>query len=154
MSTDYNSNDWVWQLLSNRSAQSTLTVSPIVVQILGADSAVLFALMLSYWFDNGQSWFPKPIKEWSAELGMSEEIVRRILRGSRRVPNKTSLEEFGVDMQVKQHNGTPTLHYNINWDRIAEFMSQHDDLVDKIVKDEIRRQYGQQAVNQFRSDKS
>jgi len=109
-----------------------IMVSQALVIILGADAAIIMSQIL-YWSSrkNG-GWFYKSDADWQAELGFGRHVVRRCIHGSKDAPNKIALKDFGVDVQVRKANNTPTTYYRVNYDKLERSLaSYHDILVER-----------------------
>ena len=112
----------VLALLGEGYGDKTLVLCPTVfVRLLHGDhkAAILLSQIL-YWSDrtkDADGWFYKSYADWTAETGLSEAQVRRIVNGDPRVQSpQLTLRDLGIETLLRKvkHTGAPTLHYRIN----------------------------------------
>lgn len=149
MSNNSTMYDRATQVIVSHHPIDGLTVSPLLIRILGSSSAVIFAMLLRYAAQNYDGWFAKSHRELADELGLSVAVVRRCIHGHPNAPHKITLNEFGVDVMVAKRNGAPTTHYRINRERINKFMMDYDDAINEVNKDNVRRVWGEKYVQQM-----
>ena len=86
----------------------------------GDHKAAILLSQILYWSDrtkDADGWFYKSYADWTAETGLSEAQVRRIVNGDPRVHSpQLTLRDLGVETLLRKvkHTGAPTLHYRIN----------------------------------------
>ncbi len=97
----------VFLLIKELTGQGNiLTIPRLFIEITGDVNSALLLSQLIYWQDkkNGE-WVYKSYKEWTAEIGLSEKVVRRASK---------NLQEKGlIETKLKRANGSPTLHYKL-----------------------------------------
>src|SRR5699024_1992151 len=78
-------------------------------------SSDLFLNQLIFWSDKTKrrdGFFYKTYAEWEDELFLSEYQVRR---------SSKNLRDLGlIETEVKRANGSPTVHYKVNMDKLSE----------------------------------
>ena len=86
-------------------------------------TALIFSQML-YWASKMKfQWFYKSDQDWCDELHLSRNVVRRVIHGDSRSANGgITLQDLGVEIEVRQANGAPTKHYRINFDVLAKHL--------------------------------
>ena len=92
-----------------------ITVPRVYLEMLGDFNTAAFLNQLIFWSDKTKrkdGYFYKTYTEWNEELLLSEYQVRRSAK---------ILKEKGfIDTKLKKANGSPTLHYKVNMDKLSE----------------------------------
>ena len=92
-----------------------ITVPRVYLEMLGDFNTAAFLNQLIFWSDKtkrSDGYFYKTYTEWNDELLLSEYQVRRSAK---------LLKEKGfIDTKLKKANGSPTLHYKVNMDKLSE----------------------------------
>ena len=92
-----------------------ITVPRVYLEMLGDFNTAAFLNQLIFWSDKTKrtdGYFYKTYTEWNEELLLSEYQVRRSAK---------ILKENGfIDTKLKKANGSPTLHYKVNMDKLSE----------------------------------
>ena len=92
-----------------------ITVPRVYLEMLGDFNTAAFLNQLIFWSDKTRrtdGYFYKTYTEWNEELLLSEYQVRRSAK---------LLKEKGfIDTKLKKANGSPTLHYKVNLDKLSE----------------------------------
>ena len=92
-----------------------ITVPRVYLELLGDFNTAAFLNQLIFWSDKtrrSDGYFYKTYIEWNEELLLSEYQVRRSA--------KTLKEKGFIDTKLKRANGSPTLHYKVNMDKLSE----------------------------------
>ena len=92
-----------------------ITVPRVYLEMLGDFNTAAFLNQLIFWSDKTRrkdGYFYKTYTEWNEELLLSEYQVRRSA--------KILKEEGFIDTKLKRANGSPTLHYKVNMDKLSE----------------------------------
>ena len=92
-----------------------ITVPRVYLEMLGDFNTAAFLNQLIFWSDKTRrtdGYFYKTYTEWNEELLLSEYQVRRSAK---------ILKDKGfIDTKLKKANGSPTLHYKVNMDKLSE----------------------------------
>lgn len=92
-----------------------ITVPRVYLEMLGDFNTAAFLNQMIFWSDKTRrtdGYFYKTYTEWNEELLLSEYQVRRSAK---------ILKEKGfIDTKLKKANGSPTLHYKVNMDKLSE----------------------------------
>ena len=92
-----------------------ITVPRVYLEMLGDFNTAAFLNQLIFWSDKTKrtdGYFYKTYTEWNEELLLSDYQVRRSAK---------ILKENGfIDTKLKKANGSPTLHYKVNMDKLSE----------------------------------
>ena len=92
-----------------------ITVPRVYLEMLGDFNTAAFLNQLIFWSDKtrrSDGYFYKTYTEWNEELLLSEYQVRRSA--------KILKEQGFIDTKLKKANGSPTLHYKVNMDKLSE----------------------------------
>ena len=92
-----------------------ITVPRVYLEMLGDFNTAAFLNQLVFWSDKtrrSDGYFYKTYTEWNEELLLSEYQVRRSA--------KTLKEKGFIDTKLKRANGSPTLHYKVNMDKLSD----------------------------------
>ena len=128
----------VLALIGEAYGDKTLVLCPTVfVKLLhGNHKAAILLSQILYWSDRTKDpdgWFFKSYADWTAETGLSEAQVRRIVHGDRRTQQvQLTLHDLGVETKLKKvrSSGAPTVHYRVNQKQflnaLQAFMGQGD----------------------------
>lgn len=93
---------------------NVLTIPRVFVDYTGSLDCALFLSQVIYWSDKGDSegWFYKSYGEWEQELCLTEYQVRKAAK---------HLAAMGIlETKLKKANGSPTLHYRLDFERFSE----------------------------------
>jgi hypothetical protein len=103
----------VIDLIKRLSGQSNvLTIPRIFIHLTGDIKAALFLNQCIYWSDKTKredGFFYKTAEEWEEETGLSR---------TEQVGARKKASEF-VDTKIKRANGAPTLHYRVDFEKLA-----------------------------------
>src|SRR5699024_2177577 len=92
-----------------------ITVPRVYLEMLGDFNTAAFLNQLIFWSDKTKrtdGYFYKTYTEWNEELLLWEYEVRKYTK---------ILKEIGFnDTKLKKSNGSPTLHYKVNMDKLSE----------------------------------
>lgn len=105
------------QLITQFSGQENIfTIPRMFVHFTGDLNTAALLNQIIFYSDkskcNKQGYFYKSYKEWEQELGLSEYQVRRSTK---------QLKEIGiVDTRLFKANGSPTVHYKLNYEELSE----------------------------------
>src|SRR5699024_5675035 len=92
-----------------------ITVPRVYLELLGDFNTAAFLNQLVFWSDKTKrrdGFFYKTYAEWEDELLLSEYQVRR---------SSKNLRDLGlIETEVKRANGSPTVHYKVNMDKLSE----------------------------------
>lgn len=138
------------QVIFSHNPTSAFLVSPIVIRVLGSNSAVIFAELVRRWLSSHYGWFAVSHRELSDELGLSLAVVRRCIHGHPNAPHKIPLTEIGVETKVCRRNGVPITHYRINENRLSEFFKDYADVIKEVNIENVRRSYGEKEAQKLR----
>ena len=92
-----------------------ITVPRVYLEMLGDFNTAAFLNQLIFWSDKTKrkdGYFYKTYTEWNEELLLSEYQVRR--------SSKILKEKGLIDTKLKRANGSPTLHYKVNMDKLSD----------------------------------
>ena len=92
-----------------------ITVPRVYLEMLGDFNTAAFLNQLIFWSDKTRrkdGYFYKTYTEWNEELLLSEYQVRRSA--------KILKEQGFINTKLKKANGSPTLHYKVNMDKLSE----------------------------------
>ena len=108
--------DDIKNLIYELSGQQNLVSIPVVyIEITGDLNTALLLNQMVFWSDKSKrkdGYFYKSYKEWEEEIHLSEYQVRRSIK---------ILKELGVlDTELRRANGSPTLHFRVNIDKVSE----------------------------------
>ena len=127
-----------WPCIGESYGDKTLVLCPTAfVKLLhGNHKAAILLAQILYWSDRTKDpdgWFFKSYADWTAETGLSEAQVRRIVHGDRRTQQaQLTLSDLGVETKLKKvrSSGAPTVHYRVNQEQflnaLQAFMGQGD----------------------------
>ncbi|MEK3996715.1 hypothetical protein MKY29_18535 [Psychrobacillus sp. FSL K6-2365] len=104
------------ELLKRISGQdNTFTIPKIYVEYTGDLTTAVLLNQIVFYSDKSKrtdGFFYKSYQEWEKEVCLSEKQVRR---------STNKLKDFGVvETKLLKANGAPTLHYKLDYDRLAE----------------------------------
>lgn len=106
-----------FKILSKITGQGKIIPIPIeLIKALEGDYHTAAMLtQLIYWSDKTKNeWIYKSYKEWKEEIALSEHKVREA---------KKKLEELGIiETKLKKANGSPTLHYRVNTEKLLYWL--------------------------------
>lgn len=113
----------ITNLLKQFSGQARiLTIPRAYIDMLNGDHlAALFlsqAVFLSDRAADDDGWFAKSYADWTAELGLSERQVRRVV---------DLLREYGIETKLRRsgaHDMAATLHYRVDMDALTEAVTR------------------------------
>lgn len=92
-----------------------ITVPRVYLELLGDFNTAAFLNQLIFWSDKTKrrdGFFYKTYAEWEDELFLSEYQVRR---------SSKNLRDLGlIETEVKRANGSPTVHYKVNMEKLSE----------------------------------
>ena len=92
-----------------------ITIPKIYLELTGDYPTAALLNQMIFWSDKTKrtdGFFYKTYEEWEEETTLSEYQVRRSSKG---------LKELGVlETKLKKANGSPTLHYKVNMDKLSE----------------------------------
>ena len=95
--------------------ERTITIPKIYLELTGDYPTAALLNQMIFWSDKtkrADGFFYKTYGEWEEETTLSEYQVRR---------SSKKLKELGVlETDLKRANGSPTLHYKVNMDRLSE----------------------------------
>lgn len=108
--------DDIKNLIYELSGQQNLVSIPVVyIEITGDLNTALLLNQMVFWSDKSKrkdGYFYKSYREWEEEIHLSEYQVRRSIK---------ILKELGVlDTELRRANGSPTLHFRVNIDKVSE----------------------------------
>lgn len=104
------------QLISAFSGNDrTLTIPVIYIELTGDMHTAALLNQIIFWSDKSKrndGFFYKTYTEWESEVHLSEYQVRRSAK---------VLEKLGfIEMKLKRANGSPTLHYKLNFSKLSD----------------------------------
>jgi hypothetical protein len=91
------------------------TVSALIAKALGDQNAALMCVRLLHWFPRAKKaggWVYKSWRDWNAECNLSQAQVKR-------VHGKGFLEAIGIERKTMKANGTPTVHYRLDVNKLV-----------------------------------
>ena len=103
------------QLISAFSGNDrTLTIPVIYIELTGDMQTAALLNQIVFWSDKSKrndGFFYKTYTEWEGEVHLSEYQIRRSAK---------VLEKLGfIEMKLKRANGSPTLHYKLNFSKLS-----------------------------------
>lgn len=106
----------IFKLIQSMTGESNIMAVPkIFLEIVGDLETGVFLSQLVYLTDKGSredGFIYKTVGEWKDDLFLSEYSIRK---------SKKMLEEMGlIETKVMKANGSPTVHYRVNKDALAE----------------------------------
>lgn len=107
----------IQSLIAEVSGQKNMrSYQMIYVRMTGSITTAIFLSECVYWADwankQGRENFYRSYKEWLEDTGLTEREVDRARRECDGV----------VVTTLKKANGTPTLHYSVNWDELEKWI--------------------------------
>jgi hypothetical protein len=96
------------------------TVSALIAKVIGDQNAGLMAVRLLHWFPRAKKvggWVYKSWRDWNAECNLSQAQVKR-------VHGKQLLESIGIERTIMKANGTPTVHYRLDENRLVQRLAE------------------------------
>ena len=95
--------------------ERTITIPKIYLELTGDYPTAALLNQMIFWSDKTKrtdGFFYKTYGEWEEETTLSEYQVRR---------SSKRLKELGVlETELRRANGSPTLHYKVNMDKLSE----------------------------------
>src|SRR5699024_8772118 len=92
-----------------------ITVQRVYLELLGDFNTAAFLNQLIFWSyktRRSDGYLYKTYTEWNKKLLLSEYQVRRSV--------KTLKDRGFIDTKLKRANGSPTLHYKVNMEKLSE----------------------------------
>ena len=110
-----NYNDIKNVIQSFSGTERHITIPRVYLELVGDFNTAAFLNQLVFWSDKTKrrdGFFYKTYAEWEDELLLSEYQVRR---------SSKNLKDLGlIETEVKRANGSPTVHYKVNMDKLSE----------------------------------
>jgi hypothetical protein len=91
------------------------TVSALIAKVVGDQNAALMCVRLLHWFPRAKKaggWVYKSWRDWNAECNLSQAQIKR-------VHSKGFLEVIGIKRKTMKANGTPTMHYRLDENKLV-----------------------------------
>src|SRR5687768_14141662 len=91
------------------------TVSTLIAKALGDQNAAVMCIRLLHWFPRAKKaggWVYKSWRDWNAECNLSQAQIKR-------VHSKGFLEVIGIERKTMKANGTPTMHYRLDENKLV-----------------------------------
>ena len=101
------------------------TVSALIANAMGDQQAAMMAVRLLHWFPKAKKlggWVYKSWRDWNAECNLSQAQVKR-------VHGKGLLEAIGIERTIMKANGTPTVHYRLDENRLIQKLSEFLEII-------------------------
>ena len=119
-----------WGVVGRRAIPSLTAIALIATALLlprftGDQNAGLMATRLLHWFPRSKKaggWVYKSWRDWNAECNLSQSQVKR-------VHGKGFLEAIGIERMLMKANGTPTVHYRLDENKLIHKMAEFLDIL-------------------------
>lgn len=101
------------------------TVSALIAKAMGDQQAAMMAVRLLHWFPKAKKlggWVYKSWRDWNAECNLSQAQVKR-------VHGKGLLEAIGIERTIMKANGTPTVHYRLDENRLIQKLAEFLEII-------------------------
>jgi hypothetical protein len=101
------------------------TVSALIAKTMGDQQAAMMAVRLLHWFPKAKKlggWVYKSWRDWNAECNLSQAQVKR-------VHGKGLLEGIGIERAIMKANGTPTVHYRLDENRLIQKLAEFLEII-------------------------
>lgn len=106
------------KLIANAGSSSAVVIPQAYIRLTGDMNSAAVLNQILYWSDragNANGWFAKSYIQWTKETGLSEYQIRRIVK---------RLKSFGIETCLKRADGSPTVHYRIDYEVFEQILSE------------------------------